>query len=149
MIIVSLHAITNRISTNGIDRELLAYFGVELDALNRENALNQLNGMLDEMEDACEYGSLITVSEYDFALLKDFVAAYDAEQNLFASGALAPLQERLQQLIAIAETLAQKYEVVVTNPPYMGAGNMDEKLSKYVKQHYPDSKSVLWRLVII
>lgn len=136
-----IYAVTE---SNGIDRELLAYFGVELDALNRENALNQLNGMLDEMEDACEYGSLITVSEYDFALLKDFVAAYDAEQNLFASGALAPLQERLQQLIAVAEKLAQKYEVVVTNPPYMGAGNMDEKLSKYVKQHYPDSKSDLF-----
>ena len=136
-----IYAITE---SNGIDRELLAYFGVELDDLNRENALNQLNGMLDEMEDACEYGSLITVSEYDFALLKDFVAAYDAEQNLFASGALAPLQERLQQLVAVAETLAQKYEVVVTNPPYMGAGNMDEKLSKYVKQHYPDSKSDLF-----
>lgn len=130
--------------SNGIDRELLAYFGVELDDLNRENALNQLNGMLDEMEDACEYGSLITVSEYNFALLRDFAAAYDAEQNLFASGALAPLQERLQQLIAVAEMLAQKYEVVVTNPPYMGAGNMDEKLSKYVKQHYPDSKSDLF-----
>ena len=136
-----IYAVTE---SNGIDRELLAYFGVELDDLNRENALNQLNGMLDEMEDACEYGSLITVSEYDFALLKDFVAAYDAEQNLFASGALAPLQERLQQLIAVAEMLAQKYEVVVTNPPYMGAGNMDEKLSKYVKQHYPDSKSDLF-----
>lgn len=136
-----IYAITE---SNGIDRELLVYFGVELDDLNRENALNQLNGMLDEMEDACEYGSLITVSEYDFALLKDFVAAYDAEQNLFASGSLAPLQERLQQLIAVAEMLAQKYEVVVTNPPYMGAGNMDEKLSKYVKQHYPDSKSDLF-----
>lgn len=133
-----IYAITE---SNGIDRELLAYFGVELDALNRENALNQLNGMLDEMEDACEYGSLITVSEYDFALLKDFVAAYDAEQNLFASGALAPLQERLQQLVAVAETLAQKYEVVVTNPPYMGAANMNSKLSGYVKKHYPDSKS--------
>ena len=136
-----IYAITE---SNGIDRELLAYFGVELDDLNRENALNQLNGLLDEMEDACEYGSLITVSEYDFALLRDFAAAYDAEQNLFASGALAPLQERLQQLIAVAEMLAQKYEVVVTNPPYMGAGNMDEKLSKYVKQHYPDSKSDLF-----
>ena len=136
-----IYAITE---SNGIDRELLAYFGVELDDLNRENALNQINGLLDEMEDACEYGSLITVSEYDFALLRDFAAAYDAEQNLFASGALAPLQERLQQLIAVAEMLARKYEVVVTNPPYMGAGNMDEKLSKYVKQHYPDSKSDLF-----
>ena len=136
-----IYAITE---SNGIDRELLAYFGVELDALNRKNALNQLNGMLDEMEDACEYGSLITVSEYDFALLKDFVAAYDAEQNLFASGALAPLQERLQQLIAVAETLAQKYEVVVTNPPYRGVADLEAKLSNYIKKNYPDSKSDLF-----
>ena len=136
-----IYAVTE---SNGIDRELLAYFGVELDALNRENALNQLNGMLDEMEDACEYGSLITVSEYDFALLKDFVAAYDAEQNLFASGALAPLQERLQQLIAVAEMLAQKYEVVVTNPPYRGVADLEAKLSNYIKKNYPDSKSDLF-----
>ena len=136
-----IYAITE---SNGIDRELLAYFGVELDDLNRENALNQLNGMLDEMEDACEYGSLITVSEYDFALLKDFVAAYDAEQNLFASGSLAPLQERLQQLIAVAEMLAQKYEVVVTNPPYRGVADLEAKLSNYIKKNYPDSKSDLF-----
>ena len=136
-----IYAITE---SNGIDRELLAYFGVELDDLNRENALNQLNGMLDEMEDACEYGSLITVSEYDFTLLKDFVAAYDAEQNLFASGSLAPLQERLQQLIAVAETLAQKYEVVVTNPPYRGVADLEAKLSNYIKKNYPDSKSDLF-----
>lgn len=136
-----IYAVTE---SNGIDRELLAYFGVELDDLNRENALNQLNGMLDEMEDACEYGSLITVSEYDFALLKDFVAAYDAEQNLFASGSLAPLQERLQQLIAVAETLAQKYEVVVTNPPYRGVADLEAKLSNYIKKNYPDSKSDLF-----
>lgn len=136
-----IYAVTE---SNGIDRELLAYFGVELDDLNRENALNQLNGMLDEMEDACEYGSLITVSEYDFTLLKDFVAAYDAEQNLFASGALAPLQERLQQLIAVAETLAQKYEVVVTNPPYRGVADLEAKLSNYIKKNYPDSKSDLF-----
>ena len=141
-----IYAVTE---SNGIDRELLAYFGVELDALNRENALNQINGLLDEMEDACEYGSLITVSEYDFALLRDFAAAYDAEQNLFASGALAPLQERLQQLIAVAETLAQKYEVVVTNPPYMGAGNMNPKLSGFIKKKYADYKSDFFSAFII
>ena len=141
-----IYAITE---SNGIDRELLAYFGVELDALNRENALNQLNGMLDEMEDACEYGSLITVSEYDFALLKDFVAAYDAEQDLLASASLAPLQKRLQQLIDVAETLAQKYEVVVTNPPYMGAGNMNPKLSGFIKKKYADYKSDFFSAFII
>lgn len=129
---------------NGIDRELLAYFGVSLDEMNRESALNQLNGLLDAMQDACEYGSIITVPEYDFALLRDFVAAFDAEQNLFASGELEPLQEKLQQLIDVGEALAQKYEVVVTNPPYRGVSDVAPKLSSYLKSNFPDSKSDLF-----
>ncbi|BAE82466.1 BREX-1 system adenine-specific DNA-methyltransferase PglX [Desulfitobacterium hafniense] len=37
--------------------------------------------------------------------------------------------------------LAQKYDVVVTNPPYMGASGMGTKLSDFVKANFPDSKS--------
>ena len=129
---------------NGIDRELLAYFGVSLDEMNRESALNQLNGLLDAMQDACEYGSIISVPAYDFALLRDFVAAFDAEQNLFASGELEPLQEKLQKLIDVGEALAQKYDVVVTNPPYRGVSDVGPKLSNYLKSKFPDSKSDLF-----
>lgn len=39
--------------------------------------------------------------------------------------------------------LAQKYDVVVTNPPYMGSSGMGAKLSDFVKKNYPDSKSDL------
>jgi len=44
--------------------------------------------------------------------------------------------------------LAQKYEVVVTNPPYMGDKGMNAKLSDFVKKHYPDSKSDLFAAFI-
>lgn len=37
--------------------------------------------------------------------------------------------------------LTQKYDVVVTNPPYMGSGSMSVKLNEFVKKNYPDSKS--------
>ena len=133
-----VHAI---VEANGIDRELLTYFGVEMDEFSRENANNQLNGLLDAMYDACEYGSIITVPAYDFDLLKEYVAEYDPESNLFASKDLGPLQERLQELIAVGETLARKYEVVVTNPPYMGASNMNSKLNDFIKENYADYKS--------
>lgn len=39
--------------------------------------------------------------------------------------------------------LAQKYHVVVTNPPYMGGAGMNGKLAEFVKKNYPDSKSDL------
>lgn len=55
----------------------------------------------------------------------------------------------MQQLIAVAETLAQKYEVVVTNPPYMGAGNMNPKLSGFIKKKYADYKSDFFSAFII
>lgn len=39
--------------------------------------------------------------------------------------------------------LARQYDVVVTNPPYMGSSNMNDKLSKFVKENYPNTKSDL------
>lgn len=132
------------VESNKVDRELLQYFGTSLDELNRENAINQLNGLLDCLHDAKEYGSIISVPEYDFELLREFVSEFDAEQNLFASGDMGPLQEKLQDMIDVGELLARKYEVVVTNPPYMGASGMGEKLSKYVKTKYSESKSDLF-----
>lgn len=140
-----VHAI---VESNGIDRELLTYFGVEMDEFSRENANNQLNGLLDAMQGACEYGSIITVPEYDFDLLREYVAEYDPESNLFASKDLEPLQGKLQELIAVGEILARKYEIVVTNPPYRSVSDVDIKLSDYIKKHYPDSKMDLFAVFI-
>ena len=44
--------------------------------------------------------------------------------------------------------LAQKYDVVVTNPPYMGSSGMSAKMSDYVKNNYPDSKHDLFAVFI-
>ena len=54
----------------------------------------------------------------------------------------------LLPLVQVAEALAQKYDVVVTNPPYMGSSGMSAKLSDYVKKNYPDSKSDLFSCFI-
>lgn len=52
--------------------------------------------------------------------------------------------ETLQRIQRIALMLSKKYDVVVTNPPYMGNNNMDQILSDFVKKNYPDSKSDLF-----
>lgn len=44
--------------------------------------------------------------------------------------------------------LNQKYDVVITNPPYMGNSGMNAKLSEYLKKNYPDSKSDLFSAFI-
>ena len=49
--------------------------------------------------------------------------------------------KKLLPLVRVAQTLAQKYDVVVTNPPYMGSSGMGTKLAEYVKKNYPDTRS--------
>ena len=132
--------------SNGINMKHLAYFGAQLDELAKPVALNQMQELLATLHDAKEYGSIISVADYDWDLLRQFAAEFDisGEMNLFDSFGIEATQQRLQELVAVGEVLAQKYEVVVTNPPYMGSSGMGAKLSAYVKQNYPDSKSDLF-----
>ena len=44
---------------------------------------------------------------------------------------------------ALVIALAEQYDALVMNPPYMGGGNMNEVLSKYVKKNYEDGKADL------
>lgn len=103
------------------------------------------------MHDAKEYGSIISVADYDWDLLHQFAAEFDisGEMNLFDSFDIEATQQRLQELVAVGEVLAQKYEVVVTNPPYMGASNMNPKLNEFIKQKYADYKSDFFSAFII
>ncbi len=131
--------------SNLIERKHLNYLGHGLSALERNNALNQMNALLDEFIDAKEYGSILQPGEYDWALLSRFVADTTPEQQVtFDESGVEATQAQLMMMIAQGQALAQKYHAVVTNPPYMGGSGMSAKLSDFVKSNYPDSKSDLF-----
>ncbi len=137
--------------SNGINMKHLAYFGAQLDELAKPVALNQMQELITTLHDAKEYGSIISVADYDWDLLHQFAAEFDisGEMNLFDSFGIEATRQRLQELVAVGEVLAQKYEVVVTNPPYMGASNMNPKLNEFIKQKYADYKSDFFSAFII
>ncbi len=137
--------------SNGINMKHLAYFGAQLDELAKPVALNQMQELIATLHDAKEYGSIVSVADYDWDLLHQFAAEFDisGEMNLFDSFGIEATQQRLQELVAVGEVLAQKYEVVVTNPPYMGASNMNPKLNEFIKQKYADYKSDFFSAFII
>ena len=137
--------------SNGINMKHLAYFGAQLDELAKPVTLNQMQELIATLHDAKEYGSIISVADYDWDLLHQFAAEFDisGEMNLFDSFGIEATQQRLQELVAVGEVLAQKYEVVVTNPPYMGASNMNPKLNEFIKQKYADYKSDFFSAFII
>lgn len=57
-------------------------------------------------------------------------------------------EEQQQKLKTQADYLSRQYHCVVTNPPYLGGGGMNEKLAKLAIKHYPDSKTDLFSMFI-
>lgn len=109
--------------------------------------------LLDGFKNAKEYGSIlqpkVTLAELDALQeqLQEVGGASDVGSftDQFVAGQLLRV---LCSLVEQARMLVQKYDVVVTNPPYMGSSGMNARLSDYVKKHYPDSKSDLFAVFI-
>lgn len=84
------------------------------------------------------YGSLMTVTapaDIDTAF-SDFMPTFGLNMRQF------------DMMMKIYKILSQKYDVVCTNPPYMGGSGMNAKLSDFVKKYFPDSKSDLFACFI-
>ena len=134
--------------SSGINRNQLKFFGNGLSDFERTEARLQLEGLLDTLTNAKEYGSILNMENYNWALLRSCAdaAGEDAQLSMDSFG-LADTVAQLKQLIDIGEALGQKYDVVVTNPPYMGKG-MGTSLSAFLKKNYDDSKSDLFSVFI-
>lgn len=135
--------------SNGIIRKHLKYFGVELNEKEKNTAISQIEELLNTLTDAKEYGSILNVNEYDWDLLRRFVNGADiGSQITFDTYGLDETADKLKELIEISAVMAQKYEVVATNPTYAGTSNLSAKVNNFVKKHYPDSKSDLFAVFI-
>ena len=103
-----------------------------------------MDTIIRELHDAKEYGSILTVTPQDWSAMYDRFAEITEDINMFRETAL----RELLPLVQVAEALAQKYDVVVTNPPYLGVSTAKEKLNKYIKDNYYDAKEDLYLVFI-
>ena len=135
--------------SNSVNRAHLKYFGAGMDDIEKNAAKMQLEGLLDTLTDAKEYGSILNVESYNWDLLRRFVAAEDtAGQISMDSVGVEDTAEQLNRLIDIGETMARKYWVTCTNPPYAGTSNLSANVNNFVKKNYPDSKADLFAVFI-
>ena len=124
----------------------------------KDNNLNNLNKVIEDFEDAKEYGSILKLEtinketlEKEFNLLKE---SLDNEQGtlIFNEDELdINIEEDLElieSLIAQHIALTNKYEAVITNPPYMGGKGFSTKLKAYTEKNYKDSKTDLFAVFI-
>ena len=135
--------------SNSINRAHLKYFGAGLDDIEKNAAKMQMEGLLDTLTDAKEYGSILNVESYNWDLLRRFVAAEDTDGQIsMDSVGVEDTAEQLNRLIDIGETMARKYWVTCTNPPYAGTSNLSANVNNFVKKNYPDSKADLFAVFI-
>ena len=125
--------------SNGIQAMTIEYFHKNDPKLKAD-----IESIVSEMRDAKEYGSILNITPVDFTGL---YARFDEIRNDINMMQMSALDELLP-LVECAEVLAQKYDVVVTNPPYMGSSGMNARLAQYVKDRFPDAKADLFACFI-
>ena len=125
--------------SNGIQAMTIEYFHKNDPKLKAD-----IERIVTEMRDAKEYGSILNITPVDFAGL---YARFDEIREDIDMMQMSALDELLP-LVKCAEVLAQKYDVVVTNPPYMAVSNAGAKVNDYVKKNFPDSKADLFAVFI-
>ena len=120
--------------SNGIQAMTIEYFH------NNDPKLKaDIERIVTEMRDAKEYGSILNITPVDCTGLYARFDEIREDINMMQMPAL----EELLPVVKCAEVLAQKYDVLVTNPPYLGSSRFSTKLNDFVIANYPDVKADL------
>nr|WP_321264457.1 BREX-1 system adenine-specific DNA-methyltransferase PglX [uncultured Sphaerochaeta sp.] len=118
-------------------KEYVKHVGIDLFS---EDVLATLN----QFEEADNFGSLIIPATNNVGEVLQALSQKNMEGEMF----LSETHEQIMTALTQADYLSRKYHVVVANPPYMGGGNMNGKLSDFAKKQYPNSKSDMCTMFI-
>ena len=125
----------------------------------KNNNLNNLNKIIQEFEDAKEYGSILKLESIDkeilkreFNILKESFNNNEQETLIFNEDEMIininEELELIENLIKQHTIMTDKFDITVTNPPYMGNSRMNGILKEYIDKNYPDVKSDLFAVFI-
>ena len=129
--------------SNGIEKESIEYFS------NGNKELQEdVEYLVKVFTDAKEYGSILEVEKVNFEAIKERLKEIADDDNLMFGDYRKILLEKLPVLVKQAEIMSVKYEVCVTNPPYMGNKSMNNKLKVYLEKEYPDVKTEIYAVFI-
>lgn len=115
---------------------------MNLDFIKSSEEREQAEYLLNTFENAKEIGSLLIVKDNDYTNLGNTIINDNSMYSLEAKSKLLPI-------IKIANILSKKYDIVVTNPPYMNNSVMSSKLKKYIQSNYKEVKSDMFSVFII
>lgn len=112
---------------------------------------DKIKKFIENFRDAKTLGSIIKTGDYDKGLHEDVLERINsiATENLFDNAEIIHVSKIIETLFKQAEIMARKYDIVVTNPPYMGSKYMNAKLASYIENEYPEVKSDLFSVFVM
>ena len=110
-----------------------------------KKVIEEISAAYKLMENADSLGSIMkfNLSETTRKALSDAVAYWQKET--FVPKDIQAQMPAMKLILALTE----KYSALVMNPPYMGGGNMNPVLSKYVKDNYDEGKADLFSVFML
>ncbi len=101
---------------------------------------------IEQFQDAKTIGSLIKKIKGDTKHLQERLESIQKTpvSDLFEIEKREKALSLLPRLIKQARIMSSEFDILVTNPPYMGSGSMNKELGDYLKKNYPDSKADLF-----
>ncbi|TCO67896.1 BREX-1 system adenine-specific DNA-methyltransferase PglX [Marinisporobacter balticus] len=130
--------------SNGISKEAIDYFVGDNEELRKD-----IEYLVETFNDAKEYGSILEVEKINFDALKQRLDEIRKEDNLMFADYRRLLLDKLPTIIKQAEIMSRKYEVCITNPPYMGRRNMGNKLKNFLDVNFNEAKNDLSTVFIV
>ena len=106
-----------------------------------------LKFLISSFKDAKEYGSILNIKNIDFNKILGLISSFESNCNLNKFKYQNDIQ-LLKNILNQSKILSKNYDIVITNPPYMGNSGMNPNLKDYLKRNFPNSKSDLFAVFI-
>lgn len=108
----------------------------------------ELDYLISKFKNAKEYGSILNINRYDFIKIDALIKELEKDNEKLTKFKYDYELKLLKLILNQAILLSQKYEITLTNPPYMGKKSLNENLKKYLDEHYKDVKTDLYSTFI-
>jgi hypothetical protein len=133
--------------SNDITKEAIEYLvNPKETELEKHIHRKDVEYLIEVFHDAKEYGSILKVKEIDYDALEKRIEEIrnNVPENIFELQYREIILEKIPPLIQQAKIMSQKYDVVCTNPPYMGINGMNSKLKQFISRNYNTCKNDLY-----
>ena len=128
--------------TNSISKEFIE------ELISQDRTIeDSLNYLISSFKNGKEFGSILTIKPIDFEKINNLISKFESNNNLTKLKYLDEIN-LLKNIINQSILLSKKYDVVVTNPPYMGNNGMNPNLKDYIKSNFPLTKTDLFAVFL-